>query len=343
MIGKMYLKENNFISRADTRLLKGVAIILMLVYHFFTFPEWYISGIGYSYSAILEKYLYGPTQWCVALFAFITGYTYYYNANKSLFYSILKVKKLLINYWILLLLLTSVALYFNKVELNVLWLKEILAFSNGQDTVMVFAWYIQFYIVVILFLPIYIKYISKSLLYDFCTGILFWYGLKHLIMGVEYTGFLRTICLWMPYVFGGWMVAKYNLYFKITDKFKLRNRSQAFYYTFTFLFFVSGVTRSHLAKYLLLPIFVLFLIYLLNNCNQIIKLVLNEFGKYSMEIWFLHCMFFNITKEIFQPIAFYPGNPVLVLIWVMLLCLGMAKCIDLTKSKILECICIKRS
>lgn len=92
MIGKMYLKENNFISRADTRLLKGVAIILMLVYHFFTFPEWYISGIGYSYSAILEKYLYGPTQWCVALFAFITGYTYYYNTNKSLFYSILKVK-----------------------------------------------------------------------------------------------------------------------------------------------------------------------------------------------------------------------------------------------------------
>lgn len=142
---------------------------------------------------------------------------------------------------------------------------------------------------------------------------------------------------------GGWMVAKYNLYFKITDKFKLRNRSQAFYYTFTFLFFVSGLTRSHLAKYLLLPIFVLFLIYLLNNCNQIIKLVLNEFGKYSMEIWFLHCMFFNITKEIFQPVAFYPGNPVLVLIWVMLLCLGMAKCIDLTKSKILECICIKRS
>lgn len=39
MIGKMCLKENNFISRADTRLLKGVAIILLLTYHFFVFQN----------------------------------------------------------------------------------------------------------------------------------------------------------------------------------------------------------------------------------------------------------------------------------------------------------------
>lgn len=203
MIGKMCLKENNFISRADTRLLKGVAIILLLTYHFFCFPEWYINGIGYTYSAILEKYLYGPTHWALPIFIFLTGYTYYYNPNKTFYYSMIKIKGLLVNYWLYLFLLTVVGIYFGRISLNILWAKELLAFSNSRNTIMVFAWYVQLYIVIICFLPIYVKCISKSLIYDFCTGILFWYGLKHLIMGVEYTGFLRTICLWMPYVFGG--------------------------------------------------------------------------------------------------------------------------------------------
>lgn len=132
------------------------------------------------------------------------------------------------------------------------------------------------------------------------------------------------------------ITAKYNLYFKISDKFKLENRNKIFYFTFTFLFFMSGLTRSHLAKYLLLPLFVLFLIYLLNNCNKITKDILAEFGKYSMNIWFLHCMFFNVTKDIFQPIAFYPGNPILVLLWVMLLCFVIVKIIDVVKTKWLK-------
>lgn len=336
MIDKIELKKTNFINKTDTRLLKGIAIILMLVYHFFTFPEWYVNGIGYSYSVLLEKYLYGPTQWCVALFAFITGYVYYFNNNKTFLYSINKIKSLLNDYWVYLIFLTVIALYFNKITLNVLWMGELLAFSNLHNTVMVFSWYIQFYVVVILFLPVYSKYISKSLFWDFCTGILFFYGLKHVITGIENTGFLRTICLWTPYVFGGWITAKYNLYFKISDKFKLENRSKIFYFTFTFLFFMSGLTRSHLAKYLLLPLFVLFLIYLLNNCNKITKDILAEFGKYSMNIWFLHCMFFNVTKDIFQPIAFYPGNPILVLLWVMLLCFVIVKIIDVVKTKWLK-------
>ena len=195
--------DTNFITRTDTGLLKGVAIILLLTYHFFTFPEWYISGIGYSYSMILEKYLYGPAHWALPIFIFLTGYTYYYNTNKTFSYSLRKIKGLLTNYWQYLLLLTIIALYFGKIELNILLLKEVLAFNNKPNTVMIFAWYIQLYIIIILFLPIYAKYISKSLLCDFCTGILFFYGLKHLITGVENTGFLRTICLWTPYVFGG--------------------------------------------------------------------------------------------------------------------------------------------
>ena len=59
-----------------------------------------------------------------------------------------------------------------------------------------------------------------------------------------------------------------------------------------------------------------------------------------MNIWFLHCMFFNVTKDIFQPIAFYPGNPVLVLLWVILLCFVIVKIIDVVKNKICSIICL---
>ena len=38
-------------------------------------------------------------------------------------------------------------------------------------------------------------------------------------------------------------------------------------------------------------------------------------GKYSMYMWYLHCIFFNNSQAFFKPVLYAPRVPVLVLIW----------------------------
>ena len=41
--------------RHITTAMKGVALLLMFVHHFFTFPEWYIDGIGYANMELVAR------------------------------------------------------------------------------------------------------------------------------------------------------------------------------------------------------------------------------------------------------------------------------------------------
>ncbi len=48
-----------------------------------------------------------------------------------------------------------------------------------------------------------------------------------------------------------------------------------------------------------------------------------------MNIWFLHSIFFTVVlRPYFQRIAFLPKNPILVVIWVILLCLPLSVAIN---------------
>ena len=44
-------------------------------------------------------------------------------------------------------------------------------------------------------------------------------------------------------------------------------------------------------------------------------------GKHSLLMWFIHSIFFNVSKEFTQPILYYPHNPVIVTIWGLIMCL----------------------
>ena len=51
---------------------------------------------------------------------------------------------------------------------------------------------------------------------------------------------------------------------------------------------------------------------------------LSIIGKYSLLMWFIHSVFFNVSKEYTQPVLYYPHNPVLVLLWGLLLSLAVS-------------------
>ena len=46
---KMENKDEAYINKENTLAIKGIALILMFIHHFFTFPNWIISGASFPH------------------------------------------------------------------------------------------------------------------------------------------------------------------------------------------------------------------------------------------------------------------------------------------------------
>ena len=66
--------EKYYISKDTSMVIKGIAILLMIVHHMFTFPNWIIGG--YEPNLLFAMYFNVPTRICVGMFAFITGWAF---------------------------------------------------------------------------------------------------------------------------------------------------------------------------------------------------------------------------------------------------------------------------
>lgn len=72
------------LSRNDSKALKGIAIIGMMMLHFWAHPEWVNPDVWWSSLLNAEIYIkigkFGNV--CVSIFAFLTGYSFYINSDK---------------------------------------------------------------------------------------------------------------------------------------------------------------------------------------------------------------------------------------------------------------------
>ena len=94
---------DGFISREDTKWIKGIAIILMLMHHLWAFPERIAGGeLKYLFTFFGESsiaYFGAFGKICVSLFFFIGGYGTYLSYAGKEFDIVGKLKKLYISYW----------------------------------------------------------------------------------------------------------------------------------------------------------------------------------------------------------------------------------------------------
>ncbi len=139
-----------FFTKEQTEMIKGVAILLMLVHHLFGFPEWYTEGVSYigiSLRANTLEYVLGQFgHICVAVFAFITGYGMFfsYRSGSVIKKSAKKGLSFLIGYWLVLFVIAiPVNLLLGKRDITVsLVLNNLFGYDN---TLVSFGWYVRFY------------------------------------------------------------------------------------------------------------------------------------------------------------------------------------------------------
>ena len=73
--------------------------------------------------------------------------------------------------------------------------------------------------------------------------------------------------------------------------------------------------------YILTPLYVISMYSLEINFKHPFNKIILFLAKNSMNIWFLHCIFWApATRDVFQKYAYFPQNPILVDMWVLFMC-----------------------
>ena len=334
---------NNFkpyFDRQTTGVIKGIALIMMFLHHFFTFPEWWVEGVYYRRISILSQYFRAPLKLCVPIFCFITGYFYYYNKNKTIKYSLKKISDILISYWFVFFVLAAVAVNISGYKYQTVnFIKELFAIYRPT---MCFCWYVFFYMVFMMILPIIVKALSKNIHFDclicFFLCPLLSSLLKYFIddsIANEIIGYMNSF---FPVVILGYIFSSYGFFEKmgnINDSIIKNGFLNGIIYILCLAvvpmgrWFAPKITMP--LKYIgyvdlsldvvYTPVFIYCAVNLFKIIDwKLLNAILFQIGNYSLLMWFYSCIFYNNSKRVFQPILYFPHNPIIVFIWGIILC-----------------------
>lgn len=350
-------RQKPYFDRDTTAIIKGVALVMMFAQHMLMFPEWWPEGTVFPFMVAAYPYLRQPMTLSVAVFCFFSGYFYFYNKDKTYSYSFRKITDLLINYWVIFFLFAFLAVSVSHyVYTPAAFLQEMFALRRPT---MVFGWYVSFYYTFMLLLPLLTRILLKNIHVDLLVAVVL---LPTCLRLVKYAGiffFGQTVMADMishiieniSAVLIGYMFAGYDLFGKMEDLSKrihsprlgtvlcwicvlLAPMGIYLVPTLTLDFFVKPVIDHTVPvcipmSLLYAPPFIFCLVKLIRGIRlTCVKVVLRQIGKYSLLMWFVSCIFFNNSKKVSQPLLYWPGNPVLVLLWGLLLCYVVSALLD---------------
>lgn len=345
--------KTSYMDRDSTAAMKGIALILMFLYHFFMFPEWYLEGISYPALTSLIALCRTPLKICVSIFAFLTGYFYAFAKEKTFRYSIRKIADFLTSYWVVYLLFLVTALLLGCYEFRLsAFVYELFAFERP---IMFFCWYVFFYCASMLVLPVVCRGNHQSLFEDTWMVMILPVAACFIAMRLTANGVLLEVLSavyeWFPCTAAGYLIAKYSLFETVFDRYLDRlpfkiGKWLVLPVMLAVAFFgrsiSSSASLSKLGIQWQMDIFYApFFVYAAAKMLQPIKgsrlfKGLGKIGKQSSLMWFLHCAFFNVLNIYLQPVLYFPKNPVLVLLWGLLLCYLAAIAISCLVDRLLS-------
>lgn len=337
------------ISRQASTQIKGAAIIMMVFHHLFAYPSWWRTSFVPSFYSFIP--LENITEigecmkMCIPIYAFITGYglscTF---VSKNLLemykWSFRKISFTLLNYWVILGMVETPIFVGGHQLVSA---KGIISNLFGiGELIIPFAWYISFYVIVLLVSPLLIC-ASRRLRGNLLLGY----------FGIGYIGF----CYVAYYLISRWNLANivlnpivdYLLYSPyvvvgyVCEQVQLRKKVSLLSFLCTKNIFLCGLLLTSIGIKLALhgstkfdivivPCFVLALADLLETQKYIhVAEFLSYMGRHSFNIWLFHCIPFIWilpANEIVQDAIYFPRSILLILIWTILLLLPLSYITD---------------
>jgi hypothetical protein len=322
------------INKEQSLRLKGVGILLMIVFHLFYFngslytPHFYIDKIG-MYSGI-----------CVAFFVFLSGYGLaekdfitFKNVRQSILHLYQKM-------WFIGLFFIPFLLLFSDYT-TVFSIKNVFKSALGVGSINPMWWYCFCYIFILFTYFIYTKLRIKLFYIDLIILLLFLifavsrlYKLVPMHIGVLF--YVDNYFRLLPFLLLGKLFSKYKLFSKLKT---LYNQNLVVHLIIINLiiivqFFLSTITNQlYYALYLLwsfvtLPLFILSCLRIIDN--KYLKSTFNLLGRYSLDIWLIHGFFILYT---IQYVYYLKLWPIILVIFVMVNLL-ISVAIDFAYNKI---------
>ncbi len=337
----MELQKKITFSRENTKLIKGIAVLLMLAHHMFAFADRIPSGFSYSTWLYMGEHSYLSLigsfgKICVSLFLFLGGYGWYINLSKTdrpgkLLFQ--KIKGLYLNYWFIFLIFVPIGflffqhqgLYTHDAAICTAYdhfdIKELFLNLIGWNaTYNREWWFLRAYLFMILtgtlyyYLTRWCKHFWGEYLFLMLLQGILWFVLYQRIYGktVVFTFLVdkwlldgTSLCFLLGMVFG-----KYHVLEEIENHIANRNVALQIIGSIAAIiltFYARIFLPYSLFDELLVPIFIIACWTLFRHaprCNSLLQF----FGKHSNNIWLIHSFycyyFYAIVKIVYvTPIA----------------------------------------
>jgi hypothetical protein len=323
-------------TKNDMKATKGVAILFMLLLHLFCRKNVHglYNTIPLIHSVPFVYYigLFGDA--CVPIYCFASGYGLFvsFNNQKGSFQkkNFLRILKLLINYWIILVLFVILGFFVGKSEIYPGSIaKFVLNFFVISSSYNGAWWFLQTYIILVILSPFFFKFVSKHNSFFIVTVSAIIYFLTYIqrikqvfnfvdypVIGIIVNAIVLLGTSQLPYIVGA-IFLKEKIYSKLHNAFS--------HFSFKNLLCTLGILvlllfHSFFESMIIAPITGISFICFFNlmSKKEAIRKLFNFFGDHSTNIWLTH-MFFYMT--IFPNVIFVPKYPILIFAWLLILCL----------------------
>ena len=333
--------------KKTTQMIKGIAILIMIMHHFCTttlFPD--LSAGFVKFGAACKI--------CVAIYAVLSGYGYFFAREKTVKYGLKKIWGLLQIYWISLFTLFIPAAIMGGWKMTP-W-QLIVQLFGLLPNLNWFAWYVFFYIFCMLVMPLLCKYrvfrfrpmvnLGLMLVVPYVFEVVLRFMPNYRTSTIVHD--LFSCFLYFPcFLVGYWMAEN-----KVVERAKQMKwfRNPIICVVGMLLIFPVRQAISSVAGFLLDVFYAPLLICLAANLLESVywkpaSLILGILGKYSTGMWFFHAVFFSTyVCEWFQPVLKLVSWPPIMYVWLVILSLAGA----FIYQKILDGLCalprlVKRS
>lgn len=302
--------------RDKTQIIKGLAIVLMIIHH--TFPNAEAFKI------------------CVGIFAFMVGYGYYFAKERTINSGSKRALNLLKKFWFLLFFFIlpiailggykwtakNIATNMLGVEINLNW----------------YSWFLKYYIIAMVMLPTFSRIIQWKPWIGSFIGIIVCYiiiTLLHMIPDATTNCWVKwpfDSFLYMPITLLGYLFADRNIYHRLP----LKPLTRPVLYSVIGLLLIIGsiVARSYVPgisafgfDIFYVPVLILGVLMIFNASEyRVFKRIMTELGNKSMWMWWIHALFFTTVTAWFYGVlvTFANFNPYIFTLWVIIAsyCLG---------------------
>lgn len=314
--------------KETTRQIKGIAILLMIFHHFCgtaLFPKLGEMWIRIGASCKI----------CVAIYAVLSGYGYFFAKEKTVRYGLKKIWGLLEIYWLSLFTLFIPAAIRGGWRLTPGAL--VIQLFGLYPNLNFFAWYVFFYVFCMLAMPFLYRIFRKNLLRNVLIALLIPYALEILLHSVPAYSEIRAVyvlfdcMLYLPCFLSGYLMAKHGVMDNVNRVLPKQRAGRMIVCIvgIVAVFFLRMICNSVYGFQLdvfYAPAFVCFAAALFEACGKKpLRGTFSILGKYSAGMWFFHAVFFSTyICDTFQPILRMVKPPVLMYLWCVALSLAGA-------------------